>query len=271
MNYRYVFVLSIFIVKKTVKLYISTDEWFNTSKGIDISLPLSPDEGATAWYVEPVKIWPVTGDGFIGKVSEGGSTNFNNIQLNPHGNGTHTENVGHISEKFYSINDSLKEFFFTAQLITIVPKDFFNSEWNDSDKIIDLDLIKLATKNVPSSDALIIRTGPNNLAKKNINYSNTNPPYITEEAMAYIVNLGIQHLLIDLPSVDRENDHGKLLSHRCFWDYPNNIQLDKTITELIFVPNEIVDGRYILNIQIISLANDASPSKPVLYTLEKRQ
>ena len=83
-----------------MKLHISSKEWFDTQNGIDISLPLSPDEGPLAWYVDPIKIWPVTAEGFIGKVSEGGSTNFNNVQLNPHGNGTHTENVGHISEAF---------------------------------------------------------------------------------------------------------------------------------------------------------------------------
>lgn len=252
-----------------MKLYISTHEWFDTSKAIDISLPLSPYEGATAWYVDPVKIWPVTGDGFIGKVSEGGSTNFNNIQLNPHGNGTHTENVGHISKAFYSINDSLKEFFFTANLISITPKEIVNTEWHESDYIIDLDLIKAATKATTKCEALIIRTKPNDLNKKNLNYSNTNPPYITEAAMGHIVEMGIQHLLIDLPSVDRENDHGKLLAHRRFWGYPDNIQLNKTITELVYIPNEIEDGLYMLNIQIISLNNDASPSKPILYSIEK--
>ena len=119
-----------------MKLFLDDSSFFDTSKGIDISLPLSPNKGATAWYCEPIKIWPVEGDGFIGKVSEGGSTNFNNIQLNPHGNGTHTENVGHISTEFYSINDSLKEFHFKANLISIEPKPFFNEIWQENDLII---------------------------------------------------------------------------------------------------------------------------------------
>jgi hypothetical protein len=29
---------------------------------------------------------------------------------------------------------------------------------------------------------------------------------------------GIQHLLIDLPSVDKEKDEGKLLAHKAFWN-----------------------------------------------------
>jgi len=251
-----------------MKIVININQSVNLAKGIDISLPLSPNKGALAWYCEPVKIWPVEGDGFIGKVSEGGSTNFNNVQLNPHGNGTHTENVGHISEGFYSIDDSLKTFHFLANLITVEPKSVFNEEWQEQDLIIDKDLIKNALNNCPSHPALIIRTLPNQLDKKNKNYSHTNPPYITQKAIEFINNLGVKHLLIDLPSVDRENDNGELKAHRKFWNYPNQPILDKTITELIFVDNSIDDGEYLLNLQIISLENDATPSKPVIYKLE---
>lgn len=248
-----------------MKLYLNDQQHFDTNKGIDISLPLSPDSGATAWYCEPVKIWPVKGDGFIGKVSEGGSTNFNNIQLNPHGNGTHTENVGHISEAFHSINDTLTEFFFKAQVITITPEKFNNKEWNESDEIINKSHFE---NNVnPDIEAIIIRTIPNQHSKKNKNYSNSNPPYILKSAIEYLNSIGIKHLLIDLPSIDRENDHGKLEGHKTFWNYPDNPILDKTITELIYVDNNVVDGEYILNIQIISLENDASPSKPILYDI----
>ena len=41
------------------------------------------------------------------------------------------------------------------------------------------------------------------------------------------------HLLIDMPSIDKENDEGKLEAHHAFWNYPNNAQLHKTITEFI--------------------------------------
>ena len=34
---------------------------------------------------------------------------------------------------------------------------------------------------------------------------------------------------------------------------------------MIYVPNDIDDGMYLLNLQIASFENDASPSKPVLY------
>jgi hypothetical protein len=101
----------------------------------------------------------------------------------------------------------------------------------------------------------------------NMQYSDTNPPYLTEDAMRHIASLGIQHLLIDLPSVDKEKDGGKVACHHIFWNYPTNPQTSRTITELIYVPNTVLDGAYLLNLQIASLENDASPSKPVLFNI----
>ena len=85
--------------------------------------------------------------------------------------------------------------------------------------------------------------------------------------MKYIVECGVKHLLIDLPSVDREEDGGQLLAHKAFWQYPENIRANATISELIYVNNVIKDGLYLLNIQITALELDASLSKPVLYKL----
>src|SRR3954470_16521301 len=94
------------------------------SKPIDISIPLrTGEENVSAWYVAPVKIEPVQSGDWIGDVNKGGSVNSRNITFNPHGNGTHTECVGHISKEPYSINQCLKTFFFMAELITILPDE----------------------------------------------------------------------------------------------------------------------------------------------------
>ena len=116
-------------------------------------------------------------------------------------------------------------------------------------------------------DALVIRTMPNTREKLSMQYSYTNPPYLLEEATIFLREKGIKHLLIDLPSVDREKDDGQLLSHHAFWNTKGKLRLDCTITELIFVPNDIEDGIYLLNIQVAPFENDASPSRPVLYKL----
>lgn len=239
------------------------------AKPIDISLPLSnTTENPIAWYQEIPEIEPVKVGDWIGKVSEGtSSTNFNNIFFNPHAHGTHTECLGHITTDFYNINEALTTFFFTAELISITPESV------GEDLVISRLQVEVALQN-KSPEAIVIRTFPNSETKKHLNYSNTNPPYLSEEAAIFVREMGIKHLLIDLPSVDKEHDEGKLVSHKAFWNVKDiknlnpNARMDCTITELIFVENYIDDGSYLLNLQIASFVNDASPSKPVLYKIE---
>jgi len=237
------------------------------SKPIDISIPLSnTEDNPIAWYIEKPEINPVVFGDWTGRVKAGASTNFNNILFNPHGHGTHTECLGHITKEFYSINQCLKQFFFLAELVSIEP------EIQGEDAVITRNQLEPLLKG-KTTEALIIRTLPNLENKKYQNYSNTNPPYLSEEAAIFIRESGIQHLLIDLPSVDKEHDEGKLLAHKAFWNVKdvNNLNADArlncTITEMIYVADSIADGSYLLNLQIASFENDASPSKPILFKI----
>lgn len=237
------------------------------SKPIDISIPLTnTDQNPIAWYLEKPLIEPVHSGDWVGKVSEGSSTNFNTITFNPHGHGTHTECLGHITREFYSINQQLKTFFFTAELITLKPY-----VQNGDQVITKIQIMAALEGKIP--EAIVIRTLPNDSDKLSRKYSNTNAPYLHESAAEYIRQVGIKHLLIDLPSIDREHDEGKLLAHKAFWNVTdvNNVnsdaKFDSTITEMIFVSDETKDGSYLLNLQIASFENDASASKPVLYQI----
>lgn len=119
-----------------------------------------------------------------------------------------------------------------------------------------------------NTEALIIRTLPNNSSKKSMNYSASNPPYLDVETIKFFDDNGIKHLLIDLPSVDRESDGGELLFHHAFWGVPNNLNFERTITELIYVDPIVQDGHYILELQTAPFENDATPSRPVIYKLQ---
>src|SRR5690606_29669166 len=202
-------------MKTTIQHNNNTYE-IDLSQPIDISLPIQNNEqNPIAWYLDQPEINPVVMGDFIGSVSSGkSSTNFNNILFNPHGHGTHTECLGHITKDFYSINQTLKTFFFTAELISITPqvlaKDFVIS------KIQIEELL-----NGKPTEAVVIRTLPNSVDKKHKNYSNTNPAYLTEEAAILIREIGVKHLLIDLPSVDKEKDEGKLVAPKPFWNVKN--------------------------------------------------
>lgn len=231
------------------------------SKPMDISIPLQDNtDNLSAWYVDPPKFTPVMTDEFVGDVNLGGAVNFRNIFFNPHGHGTHTECVGHISKELFTINQCLKEFFFLAQLVTIDP------EIIDGDAVITKKQTESAWIN-NGSKAIIIRTLPNKNDKLSRKYSNTNPAYMEAEAISFLIENGIDHLLIDTPSVDKEEDGGELISHHTFWEYPQNTQMHRTITEFVYIDDSIADGEYFLNIQIASFENDASPSKPLLFEI----
>ena len=231
------------------------------SKPLDISIALQ-DGGNNigAWYLGPPSIQPHEEDGFIGKVAAGASVNFNNIWFNPHSHVTHTECAGHITNEVHSINEHLKQFFHLAELVTVAP------EKKGDDFVISKKQLQYALGNKKRA-AVIIRTLPNMDSKKTKQYSHTNPPYIEEEAIVFLRDKNVEHLLLDLPSVDREKDDGALAGHHAFWNVPNKVRLHATITEFIYVPNTITDGTYLLNLQVAPIENDASPSRPVLYEL----
>lgn len=239
------------------------------SRPIDISLPLSDSpENPVAWYLDKPSIEPVTSGDWVGKVSLGqSSTNFNNILFNPHGHGTHTECLGHITRDFYSVNALLKQCFFVARLVSVAPW-----EQNGDHVIEQAQLSELMIGALPA--AVIIRTLPNDSGKRSKKYSHTNPPYLAEGAAIWLRENGVEHLLIDLPSVDREQDQGALLAHKAFWNLKNvdrvneDARMNATITELIFVPDEVPDGLYLLNLQTSPFENDATPSRPVLFKLK---
>lgn len=239
------------------------------ARPLDISIPLSPD-GPRAWYVDKLTIEPVRTDQFTGSVSEGGSVNFRNISFNPHGHGTHTESLGHIDREVVSVNKTLTRYHFKARLITVKPELFTGGErpfQKPGDLYISQDQIHEALAG-DDCEALVVRTLPNSGEKRSRNYANTNPAYFAPDALAYMRRQGITHLLTDLPSVDREQDGGALRAHRAFWYGENPHNRHCTITEFIFVPDTIPDGRYLLELQTAPFENDATPSRPVLYKLD---
>ncbi|MBX7204268.1 MAG: cyclase family protein [Bacteroidia bacterium] len=234
----------------------------NLTKPHDLSITTIPGEKCVnAFHIAPPRFEPLAVGSFIGSVAQGGACNCENLHINAHGNGTHTECVGHISEKRVTINSVLKVFHCIAEVVSVTPQPA-----PDNDHVIYKEQLIQAVKH--KTDALIIRTLPNTPAKLHAHYSGTNPVYMHHEAALWIRQQGYTHLLLDLPSVDREEDGGALLAHHAFWNFPAEADGGKrTITELIYVPENVADGMYLLNMQIASLETDASPAKPVIYEL----
>jgi len=232
------------------------------SQPIDLSLKLKAngEPNPSAWYVDGPTMIPVQGDGFVGEVRQGGSVNFRNIVFNPHGHGTHTECLGHITKEIHSVDHTLRDqpTHFPCSVLSVTP------ELRGEDLVVDAVALKGLGEG-PWTPALAVRTLPNLVEKKTQAWSNTNPPYFTREFMEKLVAHGVEHLLVDLPSVDREVDGGKLEGHHAFWGLPEQPRAHCTITEFIYVPNSVPDGVYLLHLGVAPMDNDASPSRPVVY------
>lgn len=235
----------------------------NLNKPINISIPISNGAGNPNCFWAPIpEFSPVRAGDFIGSTAEGGLVNFFNIKLNPHGNGTHTECVGHIAKDRYLINDCLTSFHHLVKLVSVYPQ----KQKNGDRVIMRKQLAEVFQKN--EAPAIAIRTQPNDDFKGAVNYSGANPPYLHHEAAEYLAECDVKHLLIDLPSVDREQDEGKLSAHKAFWKYPKNVRKNSTITELFYATNDIKDDLYLLQFNVLNINLDVSPSSPVLYKLK---
>lgn len=266
----------IFFVEMSNLIY-----YFDTKNPLDISIYLNFKGAQPNIYgVEKATARACQAEYLVGDTRRGGSCNFEEYKFIPHCNGTHTECVGHITNKRISIHDSLKDSFIPATLITVEPEKASESEETYSvkfgieDKLISKKILENALKDTDENllQALIIRTLPNDNNKKTRIYKENASPYFSHEAMHFIVEKKVKHLLVDLPSIDRLFDEGNLSNHRIFWGIEQgsfqitvNSLIYNTITELIFVPAVVKDGNFLLNLQIAPFASDASPSRPILF------
>lgn len=269
------------ITRGGVDLVVRLDQPHDLSISLDF-------EGAqpNAFSLPRANAAPFAAGQFVASVDHGAGFNCDGLSIYPHGNGTHTECAGHICQGAHFVHEHLREALIPATLLSVEltrlgdAQDTYPHLASPEDWVITADALHAAFEALDADllwfDALILRTFPNDREKTRANYTGQNPAYLSQEAMRWIVNRQVRHLLVDLPSVDREEDQGALPNHHTFWHIPQGQhQLSeaahgRTITELIYVANEIPDAHYLLNLQIPPLLSDAAPSRPILYPLERR-
>jgi kynurenine formamidase len=218
--------------------------------------------------------------GFVGDVRRGGTVNCEVLTFVPHCNGTHTECVGHVTTDRVAVHEVLKGGLHVARLVSVRPEPLGESgdspdpEASPDERVISARMLHDALAGVPGhSAALVIRTLPNDPAKLSRRYAGAAPaPYLTREAADAIVAAGVRHLVVDVPSLDRAHDGGRLVAHRVYWGLPAGgkrlseaTRRDCTITELAWIAPTVRDGWYLMSLQIPALMTDAVPSRPVLY------
>jgi kynurenine formamidase len=251
-------------------------------RGRDLSIPLAFDGAQPNLFDAPAAgSLALRGADFIGDVALGGSVNCSEYRLTPHCNGTHTECVGHVTRQRVSIREVSLGGIEPALLLSIAPVAARRCGEDsdplplDDDLVITASAIEAAWKRWRPTPftALVLRTLPNDTTKLARRYeADAVPPYLTRQAAELVVDRGIEHLLLDVPSLDRTHDDGKLTGHRIFWGLPAGstdvtaaTRPAATVTELIYVPNELQDGWYLLDLQVAPFEADAAPSRPFLF------
>lgn len=274
--------------RKRFIVEIGDKRWVaDNAHAVDLSLPLSFDDRQPTFFgAAPASAATLQAGSFIGDVQRGGSCNCSSYTLTPHCNGTHTECVGHITQQRISVRSVAQQHLVPALLLSIEPVAAERTSEGSAlvaqsgDRLVTREALQQAARALAFAgcEALIVRTLPNDGSKALRDYDAEPAPYFSAPAMHWIVELGIRHLVVDLPSLDRGNDAGRLTAHRIFWGLPAGSadaaavgRADCTVTELAYVPPAVADGAYLLNLQVAPFEADAAPSRPVIYPLRPQR
>jgi kynurenine formamidase len=222
------------------------------SSYVSLAIPVNPHNTICAYGLDKPVFKPYQSGDFIGSITQGGVLNCESVQFFPHASGTHTESLLHADIHGPTMDSIHIPPLMIAYVVSVYPRQMGNDQIIDSIPLPD---------DIPTPHAVIVRTLPNTSDKLQKDYTHSNPPYFSDKALIALSNKGVLHFLTDLPSVDKEVDGGALLAHKGFFAQRQNA----TITELIYVPDTISDGRYLLNLQYPSMHTDAVPSNPVLF------
>jgi hypothetical protein len=250
------------------------------SNGTDISLPVRFDGlSFRAFGAKPASCQPYEAGEQALAVERGAGCNCPVFTFSAHLHGTHTECVGHITRHPYIVQELAGCLGWqTALLISVLPeaitdgRESYQPQLAPEDRLITREALEACIGTV-RPDALVMRTVPNDRSKLTRDYGEEAPPFFSNDAMAFVCELGVKSLLVDLPSVDRLSDEGMLSNHHIFWGVEQGSHQvsepsRKTITELIYVPDELADGLYALDLSVSNILSDAAPSRPILYRLE---
>mgnify|MGYP001166817360 FL=1 len=242
---------------------------------IDISIPISSKYNPSFYDDNPLRIEYFESKNKVWSTAHKASCNIPILHLNIHCGATHTECRSHITNEDLTVLQCLKNSFSKAYLITVEPKentsDTYHHKIAKNDFLITKEMLidRLSNIEKKTLNSLIIRTQPNTSSLTNTNYNLIKNAFFSNEAIKYITKIGVKNLIVDIPSIDKYDDGGKLGNHRIFWQIDSERPNNNTITELAYINNEIEDGDYIILLNILNIELDASPSRPLLYKILK--
>lgn len=253
---------------------------------IDLAMPLD-FEGPqpSLWGLPRAGVEPVCVGAFVGDVRAGGSVNCATVTVTPHGNGTHTESVAHITDIALAPHTLVSPGLCTALLVRVpsvaldVSGEHYDGTSASTDRVVTREQLIVgwarawdvaACEPMASIDALVVALTPS--PHWRTRGEDPNPPYFTVAAMDWLREHVTRHLLVELPSVDRADDGGGTPNHHRFWEVPaggvhTEAPSQRTITEWLDVPEDASEGLYLLELALPAWLTDAVPSRPQLYRL----
>lgn len=256
-------------------------------RGVSLAIPVEFGASGPRHFGAPApSATPFSIGNFSGSVATGASVNCSTMTLIPQCQMTHTESVAHLTREPGDAWRVVPRGLLPAVVVSLIPEPA--SESNEStdpqpwatDTLISRRRLRAAwpmgrpSMNNIEPVAAIIRTLPNDPGKRTRDYTERVPPYLTREAVEWLVEKRIEHLVLDVPSVDRTHDDGHLVGHRLFFGLPpgshsrgDAARSRATITELAFIPDEVPDGPCVLSLAVPAIGGDAVPSQPIVYPL----
>jgi len=238
------------------------------SRGRSLAIALDPKGRHPNYFAETsVQSRPLRRGEFVGDISRGGSCNAEVIEFSAHSHGTHTECIGHILPERQAVIGTIDEAPTLMRLLTITADSL------DGDGRIPSSALG-ALENFEGG-ALALRTLPNEADKQWRNYDETaNFPVLSRAGMKKLSESPLMHLLLDTPSADHPESQ-RLENHASWWGLYAPVQpgvpnpAARSITEMIYVPDDITDGDYWLDLQLAPFVSDAVPSRPVIYPVTR--
>lgn len=261
---------------------------FAIAAGRSLAPRMRLDGSSPRWFdAPPAHAWPHRVGNFSGSVLTGASCNCRNLQLTPHASGTHSESAGHLTSDEFPVLPLLPMTPQPGLLLRIGTELAKNTtESADFKPLPDDRLITAAALRAAwpvtapfRPQALIIATESSLHGTRVSTRELQIPPYLSRECAEWLVENDIQHLVVEVPSIDRLQDAGQLTAHRIFFGFPPQrspatpllasaaTRAQATITELAAVDADIANGHGFLQIQAPAIDGDAIPTRPIWHAL----
>ncbi len=249
------------------------------SAGCDATLPFDPAlRGGRAFGLRPTTVAAVEiGGGRSLRVDDGAPVDCADVMLNPHGGGTHVECVGHIVADAWTLADVEMPGLLPATLLEVKVEALGGCGEHAGGKSAGTDRVLTARALTEAWDAcgvegfdeaIAVRTDAASALPVGADWTGTNPPYPTIEAMDWLAGRARSLLVLDLPSLDREDDGGTTPNHRRWWGLPDGARTlgavaapQRLICELARFGPDLAPGPHLLRLDVAPIASDAAPAR----------